>query len=51
MLLAPGTEWPVALGLALLGFAFVTGLAWVGRKRLGHGDEILAAEHDQIHAE
>ena len=51
VLLAPGSEWPVALGLALLGFAFVTGLAWVGRKRLGHGDEILAAEHDQIHAE
>jgi putative membrane protein len=50
VLLAPGAEWPVALGLALLGFAFVTALAWVGRKRLGEGDAILAAEHDQIHA-
>ena len=51
VLLAPGAEWPVALGLALLGFAFVTALAWVGRKRLGQGDEILAAEHDQVRAE
>lgn len=50
VLLAPGVGWPLALGLALLGFAFVTGLAWVGRSRLAQGDEILAHEHDDVHA-
>jgi putative membrane protein len=49
-LLAPGPEWPVALGLALGGFAFVTALAWFGRRRLDTGEEILAAEHDDVHA-
>ena len=43
-LLAPGPDWPVALGLAVLGFAFVTALAWLGRKRLGHGEEVIAEE-------
>lgn len=50
VLLAPGAGWPLALGLALLGFAFVTGLAWAGRRRLAQGDEILAHEHDDVHA-
>ncbi|MEM8556360.1 MAG: DUF368 domain-containing protein, partial [Bacteroidota bacterium] len=32
-LLAPGPEWPLALALALAGFAFVTALTWIGRRR------------------
>lgn len=43
-LLAPGPDWPIALGLALAGFAFVTALAWFGRKRILTGDETLAEE-------
>ena len=39
-----GVGWLPAIGLALLGFAFVTGLAWVGRRRLGHGEEVIADE-------
>lgn len=50
MLLAPGPNWPLALGLALFGFAFVTALAWAGRRRIAQGDEILAREHDDVHA-
>ena len=43
-LLAPGPDWLLALGLAVLGFAFVTALAWVGRRRLAHGEEAIADE-------
>ena len=50
VLLAPGEGWPLALGLALLGFAFVTALAWIGRRRIATGDETLAREHDDVHA-
>jgi putative membrane protein len=50
VLLAPGEAWPVALALALLGFGFVTALAWFGRRRIATGDEALAAEHDDVHA-
>jgi putative membrane protein len=49
-LLAPGEGWPLALALGLGGFAFVTALAWFGRRRLDTGEEILAAEHDDVHA-
>ena len=49
VLLAPGPDWPLALGLALLGFALVSALAWVGRRRLGHADDDLVAEARQIH--
>jgi putative membrane protein len=49
-LLAPGPDWMVAFGLMLFGFAFVTALAWLGRRRLDAGDEILAREHDDVHA-
>ena len=51
VLLAPGPGWPLALGLAAIGFAAVTALAWAGRRRLGTGDEVLAEEHDEIRAE
>ena len=44
VLLAPGPDWPVALGLALFGFALVTALAWLGRDRLGQADDDLIAE-------
>ena len=44
VLLAPGPDWPLALGLALAGFAAVTALAWVGRRRIDSGDEILVEE-------
>ncbi len=50
VLLAPGAEWPLALALALGGFAFVTALAWVGRRRLAAADEVLAEEHEEIEA-
>ncbi len=42
VLLAPADGWPLALGIALLGFAFVTGLAHVERRRISRGDEVLA---------
>ncbi len=45
-----GVGWGPVLALALLGFGAVTALAWAGRKRLDQGDEILADEHDEIHA-
>ena len=51
VLLAPGPGWPLALALALGGFAAVTALAWAGRRRLDTGDEILAEEHHEVHAE
>jgi putative membrane protein len=50
VLLAPGEGWPLALALAVLGFAFVTALAWIGRRRIATGDDILADEHDDVHA-
>lgn len=50
VLLAPAEGWPLALGLALFGFAFVTALAWFGRRRIATGDETLAREHDDVHA-
>ncbi|MDX1419816.1 MAG: DUF368 domain-containing protein [Rubricoccaceae bacterium] len=50
VLLAPGPAWPAALALALVGFAFVTALAWLGRRRIGTGDEVLAHEHDEVKA-
>lgn len=50
-LLAPGPNWPVALGLAVLGFAAVTALAWVGRRQLAAADAALAHEHEEVHAE
>jgi putative membrane protein len=49
VLLAPGEGWPLALGLALFGFAFVTALAWFGRRRIATGDDTLAREHDDVH--
>ncbi|MEM1115447.1 MAG: DUF368 domain-containing protein [Bacteroidota bacterium] len=42
VLLAPGPGWPLALGLAVLGFAFVTALAWVGRRRLAVAEAVPA---------
>ena len=48
VLLPPGDAWPVALGLAALGFAFVTGLVVVGQRRLDAADAALAAEHDEV---
>src|SRR5690606_5045308 len=48
VLLAPGPEWPAALALALAGFAFVTALAWFGRRRIATGDAVLAQEHDEV---
>ena len=48
ILLAPGAQWPLALALALGGFAFVTALAWVGRRRLASADEALAEEHSTV---
>lgn len=45
VLLAPGPEWPLALALALVGFAAVTALTWVGRRRLDEADAVLAHEH------
>ncbi len=50
VLLAPGDGWPLALALALGGFAFVTALAWLGRRRLAAGDEVLAEEHNEVEA-
>lgn len=50
VLLAPGADWPTALALAVLGFAFVTALAWVGRRQLDRGDELLAEEHEEVEA-
>ncbi len=44
-LLTPGPEWPVTLVLALGGFAFVTALSWLGRRRIAAGNEVLAEEH------
>ncbi len=51
VLLAPGPNWPLALVLAVAGFAAVTALAWVGRRRLDQADAALAREHEQVHAE
>ena len=59
MLLGPGADpatllggggvgWVPVVALALLGFGLVTGLAWVGRKRLDAADGALAHEHDEI---
>ena len=48
VLLPPGEAWPVALGLAALGFAFVTGLVVVGQRRLDAADAALAREHDEV---
>ena len=44
VLLAPGPDWPLALALALAGFAAVSVLAYVGRRRIDPGDEILVEE-------
>lgn len=49
-LLAPGEGWPLALGLAVLGFALVTALTWVGQRRLDAADAALAHEHEEVHA-
>ena len=48
VLLAPGPNWPLALGLAVLGFVAVTTLAWVGRRRLDAADQALASEHTEV---
>ncbi len=50
LLLAPGPDWPLALGLAVFGFAAVTVLVVLGARRIAAGDDLLAAEHDDIHA-
>ena len=50
VLLPPGADWPLALGLAVLGFAIVAGMVWLGRGRIDEGDDILAHEHDEVHA-
>lgn len=50
VLLAPGEAWPLALGLAALGYAVVTALAWAGRRRLDGADAALAREHDEMPA-
>ncbi len=42
VLLAPDGRWPVALALALAGFAFVTVLALIERRRVSEADEVLA---------
>lgn len=47
-ILGGGVGWGPALALALVGFAAVTALAFIGRKRLDAGDDILAAEHHEI---
>ena len=44
VLLAPGADWAVALGLAVGGFAAVTALAWVGRRQLDAADDVLVEE-------
>ena len=44
VLLPPGPDWPVALALAVAGFAAVTALAWMGRRQLGTADEALGEE-------
>ena len=36
-LLAPGPDWPLVLMLAVAGFAAVTALSWVGRRRFASG--------------
>ncbi len=51
VLLAPGADWPLALGLAALGFAAVTTLVVLGARRIDAGDDLLAREHDEVHAE
>ncbi len=51
VLLGPGPEWPLALGLAAFGFAFVTFLAWLGRHRLAEADAALAHEHEEVKPE
>ncbi|WP_412061929.1 DUF368 domain-containing protein [Rubrivirga sp. IMCC45206] len=50
VLLAPGADWPLALGLAVLGFVAVTTLVVLGARRIDAGDDLLAAEHDEVHA-
>ncbi len=42
VLLPPDSLWPIALGLALAGFAFVVMLAQIERRRISQGDEVLA---------
>lgn len=42
VLLAPDGLWPIALALAVGGFAFVTVLAYVERRRISAGDEVIA---------
>ena len=44
VLLAPGADWPIALALAVGGFAAVTALAWVGRRQLEAADDTLVEE-------
>ena len=44
VLLGPGPDWPLALALALAGFAAVTVLAYLGRGRIQPGDEVLVEE-------
>jgi putative membrane protein len=48
VLLPPGPDWPVAFGLAALGFGFVTALTWVGRRRLAAADDALAHQHEEV---
>ncbi len=48
VLLAPGADWPAVAVLALTGFAFVTALTWVGRRRLAAADAALAHEHEEV---
>ena len=50
VLLAPGAGWPLALGLAVLGFALVMGLVVIGQRRLDAADAALAHEHDEVEA-
>ena len=50
VLLAPGPDWPLALGLAVLGFAVVAVLVVLGARRIDAGDDVLAQEHDEVHA-
>jgi len=41
VLLGVGPDWPLALALAVVGFAAVTALAWIGRRQLDAADEVL----------
>ncbi|GAB5535003.1 MAG: DUF368 domain-containing protein [Rubricoccaceae bacterium] len=44
VLLAPAANWPLALALAVGGFAAVTALAWIGRRQLDAADDALVEE-------